>query len=336
MRSTISALFVAVAIAVAVFDIFAGSAPLPTFAIDAMRELPADLGALAVPADDPANPATPVKIELGRRLFQDTRLSGNASVSCATCHRPDKAYTDGLRFSRSAAGGHLPRHTPTILNVAYYEAMNWDGKFQDLRQHAVATIGNPKVMNLKDEALLVARLQSVPAYRTMFLAAFGSGPTKDRVGEAIAAYERSLTTPDSPFDRYARGDKNALTPAQKRGLMLFVGKANCAECHYGTAFTDNAFHSLGLSGNDPGRFKITGQDVDLEAFRTPTLRNVSLTAPYMHDGSLRTLAAVVDFYDAGGGHKETKTSVLTELKLTRGEKRDLVAFMEGLTGGRGE
>jgi len=335
MRSTFySVLFVGAVIALALsqsYDLRARPAPV-RYPIDALRELPADLGALTPPAEDPENPITPAKVALGRRLFQETRLSGEGRVSCATCHVPEKAFTDGMRFSLAPNGKPMRRHTPTVLNVAYSSFLNWDGKFTTLRQHAVATIANPVNMNLPDESVLVARLDAEPGYGTMFGAAFGGGPTKARVGQAIEAYERSLTTPNSPFDRYAQGDKGALTGAQKRGLTLFTGKANCTECHYGPTFTDDAFHSLGIEGKDPGRFAITGLDVDFAAFKTPTLRNVSRTAPYMHNGSLATLRDVVDFYDAGGGLSEPKTPLLPKLHLTPSEKRDLVAFLESLTG----
>jgi cytochrome c peroxidase len=300
--------------------------------IDAMKELPADLGALTALPDLSDNPATAAKIELGRRLFNDRRLSGDLRVSCATCHIPEKAFTDGRPFSAAAHGKRMPRHTPTVLNAAYYRSWNWDGKFTSIRQHTLATMGNPKNMNLQNESLLIARLELVPAYRTLFHDAFGAGPSRERVAQAIEVYQRTLTTPDSPFDRYARGDKSALTESQKRGLMLFTGKANCTECHYGTNFTDDSFHALGVGGEDPGRAGITGLDMDLKTFKTPTLRNVSLTAPYMHDGSVGTLRDVVDFYDAGGGSGRPKTPLLWKLNLSEREKSDLIAFLRSLTG----
>jgi cytochrome c peroxidase len=306
--------------------------PVPVFPIDALRELPADLGALAPLADLADNPATAAKIELGRRLFHDRRLSGDLRVSCATCHIPERAFTDGRPFSPAAEGRRMPRHTPTVLNAAYYQSWNWDGKFTSIREHTLGTMGNPRNMNLQDEQLLIARLEGVPAYRTLFLEAFGAGPTRERVAQAIEVYQRTLTTPDSPFDRYARGDKRALTDAQKRGLMLFTGKANCTECHYGSNFTDGAFHALGVKTDDPGRAKVTGLDMDLKTFKTPTLRNVSLTAPYMHDGSVATLRDVIDFYDAGGGAEEPKTPLLRKLHLSKSEKSDLLAFLRSLTG----
>lgn len=187
-------------------------------------------------------------------------------------------------------------------------------------------------MNMQDEAVLVARLEAVAAYRASFREVFGGPATRQRVAQALDAYVRTLTTPNSPFDRYASGDKNALTDAQKRGLMLFVGKAECTLCHRGPNFADDQFHALGIRGDDPGRFKVTGAEADRYAFKTPTLRNVELTAPYMHDGSLATLREVIDFYDRGGGQQEPKSVLLRRLYLTEREKSDLVAFLESLTG----
>ena len=166
----------------------------------------------------------------------------------------------------------------------------------------------------------------------MFREVFGGPPTRQRVALAIDAYVRDLTTPNSPFDRYAAGDKSALTDAQKRGLMLFTGKADCTMCHRGPTFSDDQFHALGIHGDDPGRFKITGVEADRNAFKTPTLRNAALTAPYMHDGSLPTLRDVIDFYDAGGGGQKPKSVLLRRLNLTEEEKSDLAAFLESLTG----
>jgi cytochrome c peroxidase len=185
---------------------------------------------------------------------------------------------------------------------------------------------------MQDEGALIARLEAVPAYRAQFREVFGAPATKQRVALAIEAYVNNLTTPNSPFDRYAAGDRGALTDAQKRGLDLFVGKADCVMCHRGPNFSDDQFHALGVAGNDAGRFAITGAEADRNAFRTPTLRNVERTAPYMHDGSLSTLRDVINFYDTGGGEHRPKSALLRELNLSEKEKSDLVAFLESLTG----
>jgi len=226
----------------------------------------------------------------------------------------------------------MPRHTPTLLNSVYYRYINWDGKFTNVPQLVLAVLANPRNMNMQNEGALVARLTSVPEYRAQFREMFGGPPTKRRVALAIDAYVRGLTTPNSPFDRYAAGDKKALTNAQKRGLALFVGKAECTMCHRGPNFEDDQFHALGVKGDDSGRFKITGAEADRNAFKTPTLRNVARTAPYMHDGSLATLRDVINFYNAGGGAQQPKSMLLRKLNLTEKEKSDLVAFLESLTG----
>ena len=313
-------------------DLSAGWRRSARYAIDAISPLPGGLGVLPAAPEDPENPITPAKIELGKQLFDDTRLSGDESLSCASCHPKEMGYAEAVPFSAGAEGKPMPRHTPTLLNAAYYRYINWDGKFANTVQLVPTILANPRNMNMQDEGLLTVRLESVPAYRALFREVFGGPPTKQRVAQALDAYVRSLTTPNSPFDRYAAGEKNALTDAQKRGLMLFVGKADCTMCHRGPNFADDQFHALGVGGDDPGRFKVTGVDADRNAFRTPTIRNVALTAPYMHDGSLSTLRQVIDFYDAGGGYQRPKSLLLRKLHLTEKEKSDLVAFLESLTG----
>lgn len=300
--------------------------------IDTLSSLPGGLGRLPALPEDPDNPITPAKFKLGQQLFEDPRLSGDESLSCSSCHPKELGYADGMPFSEGAQGKPMPRHTPTILNSAYNRYINWDGKFATIRQLVPAVLANPKNMNMQNDAVLLSRLESVPEYREQFHEAFGGPATKDRVTLAIEAYVRGLTTPNSPFDRYAAGDKSALTDAQQRGLVLFVGKADCAMCHRGPNFADDQFHALGIRGADEGRYKVTGVEADRYAFKTPTLRNVELTAPYMHDGSVTTLRGVIDFYNNGGGQQQPKSVLLRKLYLTEGEKSDLVAFLESLTG----
>ena len=300
--------------------------------IDTVSSLPGGLGRLPALPEDPENPLTPAKFKLGQQLFEDARLSGDESLSCASCHPKELGYADGMPFSEGAQGKPMPRHTPTILNSAYNRYINWDGKFATIRQLVPAVLANPKNMNMQDDAVLLSRLESVPEYREQFHEVFGGPPSKDRVTLAIDAYVRGLTTPNSPFDRYAAGDKNALTDAQQRGLVLFVGKADCAMCHRGPNFADDQFHALGIRGADEGRYKVTGVEADRYAFKTPTLRNVELTAPYMHDGSVSTLRGVIDLYNNGGGQQQPRSLLLRKLYLTEKEKSDLVAFLESLTG----
>jgi cytochrome c peroxidase len=302
-----------------------------TYAIDAIRPLPGGLGLLPPPPENRENPSTWQKIELGRRLFEDPRLSGDESLSCASCHPREMGYTEAVPFSLGSDGKPMPRHTPTLLNAAYSRSLTWDGKFANIVEVVFAVLANPRNMNMQDDAVLVARVESVPAYRALFREAFGAAPTRLRVAQALEVYVRSLTTGNSAFDRYVAGDKKALNAAQKRGLMLFVGRAGCAMCHRGPNFADDQFHALGVNGDDPGRFGVTGEEADRNGFKTPTLRNVAQTAPYMHDGSLSTLRGVIDFYDAGGGERP-KSPLLHKLHLTKLEKSDLVAFLESLTG----
>ncbi|HYK02834.1 MAG TPA: cytochrome c peroxidase [Thermoanaerobaculia bacterium] len=304
--------------------------------VDSVSSLPGGLGQLPALPDDPENPITPAKFELGRQLFEDARLSGDESLSCASCHPREMAYADATPLSEGAGGQPMPRHTPTVLNSAYYRYINWDGKFANISELVLGVLANPRNMNMQNESVLVARLESVPEYRAQFRDVFDGPPTKQRVAFAIDAYVRRLTTPNSPFDRYAAGDQRALTEAQKRGLVLFVGKADCAMCHRGPNFADDQFHALGIAGSDrgadTGRFKVTGVEADRYAFKTPTLRNVAMTAPYMHDGSVSTLRQVIDFYNAGGGGQRPKSPLLRKLDLTEREKSDLEAFLESLTG----
>ena len=300
--------------------------------IDQVSSLPGGLGLLPALPENPENPITPAKRELGRQLFEDTRLSGDESLSCASCHPKEMGYADPMPFSEGAQGKLMPRHTPTLLNSAYNRYINWDGKFANVPELVLAVMANPRNMNMQDESVLVARLESVPEYRAQFREVFGGPPNRQRVALAIDAYVRKLTTPNSPFDRYVAGEKRALTDTQLRGLVLFVGKADCAMCHRGPNFADDQFHALGIRGDDEGRFNVTRVEADRYAFRTPTLRNVELTAPYMHDGSVSTLRGVIDFYDAGGGYQQPKSPLLRKLHLTEREKADLVAFLESLTG----
>jgi len=300
--------------------------------IDSVSSLPGGLGLLPALPEDPENPITPAKYELGQKLFEDPRLSGDESLSCASCHAKEMGYAEGVPFSAGAEGKPMPRHTPTLLNSAYYRYINWDGRFANVSELVLSVMANPRNMNMQDESVLIARLESVPEYRVQFQEVFGGRPTRQRVALAIEAYVRRLTTPNSPFDHYAAGDQRALSEAQKRGLVLFVGKADCAMCHRGPNFSDDQFHALGIAGDDAGRFKVTSVEADRGTFRTPTLRNVEVTAPYMHDGSKPTLRAVIDFYNNGGGPQRPKSPLLRKLDLTEQEKSDLVAFLESLTG----
>jgi cytochrome c peroxidase len=304
--------------------------------LDQMSRLPGDLGPLPPVPVSADNPQDEAKVELGRKLFFDARLSRDRVQSCASCHDPRKCFSDGRPRAVGFGGRELARRSPSVLNAACNIRQFWDGRASTLEQQAEGPLLDKAEMNMSAD-LLCARLQAVPEYNRWFQAVFGGSPTLKNAAKAIAAFERTLITPDGPFDAYAHGDKGALSISEKRGLILFIGKAACAQCHNGPTLTDSRFHRLGLSRRlpgpeDVGRFAVTGKDQDRGAFKTPTLRNVSLRAPYMHDGAFRTLEEVVDFYDRGGDVDPQKSPLIFELGLSKQEKSDLIAFLRSLTG----
>ena len=307
--------------------------------LDSLETLPGGLGALPdeVP-ENPDNPQTPEKIELGRLLYFEKRLSGDASMSCASCHNPDQGYSDALPRTIGFNQKELGRHSPTVLNAAFNTAQFWDGRAATLEEQAMGPIMAAGEMNMGSEEQMIEVLNSDPDYVKRFQEVFGESPSLENVGKAIAAFEKTIITPDSPFDRYAKGDKTALTASQKRGLILFMGKASCVGCHNGVNFSDNLYHNLGVKQEGPekedlGRFAVTNDPKDKYAFKTPTVRNAELTAPFMHDGSEKTLMEVVEFYDKGGEpNKPNKSPLMIPLNLTQQEKEDLVEFMKSLTG----
>ncbi len=252
----------------------------------------------ALPEEVPApedNPTTAGKVALGKQLFFDPRLSGDNKMSCATCHLPDKAFGDERARASGAGGKELARNTQTVLNVGFYETFFWDGRVKSLEEQALAPITSPDEMN-QDLDELVRELDAVPEYVRQFRRVFDSPVTTDGVARALSAYQRTLVTRNSPFDRYLAGDKRALSNKAKRGMQVFVGEAGCVRCHNGPLLSDGKFYRLGVSWSDKGRSEVTGQDEDKYKFRTPSLRDVARTGPYMHDGSQRTLFDVVEFY----------------------------------------
>lgn len=297
------------------------------------RDLPAFLGPLR-PVKAPAeNPQTDAKVELGRMLFWDPRLSGNGMISCATCHNPALGWADGLPKGRGFNHKELGRSVPTVLNAAYYATQFWDGRAPSLEEQAKGPIQSPDEMNGSAE-LAVKGVNSLPGYRKRFESVFGGPATFDRIAQAIAAFERIVVDLDSPFDRYARGDDRAMSEAALRGLEIFTGKAGCAICHSGPNFADNRFHNIGV-GDDPGRFAVTKNEAERGAFKTPTVRNAALTAPYMHDGSLRTLQEVIGHYEKVANENPKRAHLspfLRSFTLTDREKADLEAFLRALTG----
>ena len=253
------------------------------------------MAALPTVAPSPAdNPATPEKVGLGRQLFFDPRLSGNNQMSCATCHVPEKAFADGLPKARGAGGKELSRSTPSLLNVGFYENYFWDGRAGSLEEQALTPIQSPDEMN-QDLAGLEEELNAVPGYVAQFQSVFGAQVARDGIAKALAAFQRTLVTQNSDFDRYLSGDTTALSEDAREGWKLFQS-AGCIRCHSGPSLSDSRFYRLGMSFYDRGRGAITGNEQDLYTFRTPGLHDVAKSGPYMHDGSLKTLTEVVEFY----------------------------------------
>ena len=324
-------------------------------------EAPLGLGDLAdlVPAE---NPLTPAKVELGRQLYFDGRLSRDGTVSCATCHDPARDWTDGLSVSVGIDGQTGGRSAPTIVNRILGGTQFWDGRADDLEAQALGPIGNPIEMGFSPEEA-AARLNEICGYALQFEAVFGGPATPDRIAMAIASFERTVLTGGSKLDYYERAypffdwepdededpeflaevdrildleKEYRLSEAQERGRELFFGKAKCSVCHVGRNLTDEGFHNIGVgvSGDeiDLGRFEVSGREQDKGAFKTPTLRGVTGTGPYMHDGSLETLMDVIEHYDRGGVGNPWLSDKIVPLGLTDGEKRDLLRFTCALNG----
>ena len=294
--------------------------------------LPAD--SVYLPDD---NPMSDDKVALGKLLYFDPRLSRDGTVSCASCHDPAKAFTDGRRTSPGVGQQLGPRNSPTVVNRLFAKEQFWDGRATDLEDQVHGPLMNPVEMGMPSDAEVVSRVQAVKGYPPLFAKAFGDGGVDfRRIAQAIAAYERTVVSGDSPYDRYVAGDKTALTDAQQRGLTVFFGRGRCVTCHVGFNFTDESYRNLGVGIDAPepdlGRYAVTRRDEDRGAFKTPTLRDVARTAPYMHDGSEATLIDVVEFYDRGGKLNPWLSKDMQPLSLSAQEKRDLVAFMESLNG----
>jgi cytochrome c peroxidase len=313
---------------------------------------------LPPPAFPEGNPTTPEKAELGKKLFFDRRLSGDGTMSCATCHDPETGYSDGLAISLSYPTTKNWRNSPGLVNAAYRKTLFWDGRAASLEEQALFPMMSPFEMN-RNLDYVEEVLATVPEYVEAFRKIFGGEITRQRVSMAIAAFERTLVSRDTPLDRFLRGEKDALTPRQLAGYGLFTGKAGCAACHGGENLTDERFHNLGVpedpkatedprvlatarfvgkvSGfpeyrtltGDPGRFLVTKAPEDWKAFVTPPLREVARTPPYMHNGSLSSLEEVIDFFDRGGGADPKKSPLLKPLGLSKEEKEALRDFLSG-------
>lgn len=253
---------------------------------------------IALPATAPVlddNPVTPDKVELGKQLFFDSRLSGDNRMSCATCHLPEKAYGDGRTRSQGWDGKPLTRNTPTVMNAGFFSTLFWDGRAASLEEQALFPIQSTAEMN-QDLDELVAELAAVPGYVRQFERVFGRSVNVQDIAKALATFQRTLVARNSPFDRYLAGDEDALSDLAREGLELFRGDAGCIRCHHGPLLSDGKYYRLGVGRGDEGRGAVTNKRDDLFKFRTPSLRDVAETGPYMHDGSLTTLFDVVQFY----------------------------------------
>ncbi len=303
---------------------------------------PLGLPPVPIPAD---NPPTAETIELGRRLYYDPILSVDHSTSCASCHSPGVGFSDPRQFSEGFRNQKGNRHSPPVVNAAYFEFQFWDGRAPTLEKQAEGPVQNPVEMaHTLDGA--VKKLEADPSYRAAFAKAFGPGPiTYDMVSKSIASFERTVVSGNSPFDRYYYGgDKSALNGSARRGLEVFRDpkKGNCVSCHtigdkY-ALFTDNKFHNIGIGvvneePVDVGRYAVTQNEADRGAFKTPSLRNVAERGPYFHDGSRKTLKDAIDFYIGGGNSNSNLDKEIHALDFLSGqERKDLQAFLESLTG----
>jgi cytochrome c peroxidase len=293
--------------------------------------VPAGLDLLVPVPDD--NLLTVPKVELGRRLFFDPIMSRDRQTACASCHRAASAFADTVATSRGAAGRSPTRNTPTLLNRAFARHLFWDGRAATLEDAVLQPVENPRELDLRvTEAL--TRLSADSGYRESFQAAFSDGVTRPNLARVLASFIRTLLTGDAPLDRFMAGDSAALSIEARLGRRLFLGKANCAACHSGPNLTDDRFHNTGVSwGRDPGRVAVSSIEYDRGKFRTPTLRNVASTAPYMHDGSVRTLRDVVMFYSRGGNPNPNLDHRIGRLNLREDEVNALVAFLKALSSG---
>ena len=277
------------------------------------------------------NPYTPEKLALGKKLYFDTRISVSSAQSCASCHSPAFGWADGLAVGVGFGMAQLGRHSPTIVNAAWGAIFMWDGRLADLEEQALGPIQSPGEMNMPVEQLM-QRLGTIPEYKPLFAAAFpGEAMNPKTLAKAIATYERTVVSQRAPFDDWVDGSEQAISEEAKRGFALFNTKAQCSSCHEGWNFTNDGFQDIGLPSDDVGRGKFVPGVVKMQhAFKTPSLREISHRAPYMHDGSLETLEQVVEHYDSGGIERASRSDLMHPLGLTAQEKSDLVAFLKTL------
>ncbi len=336
MRRMICVLIVSLPIAPPVASAEEATKPLP------VDNLPAELSLTTIPLGldtnrtiPSDNPLTLARVKLGRQLFFDGRLSKDGTISCASCHVPEKAFASSDVVAPGVDGKLGTRNSPTVLNRVYGKAMFWDGRAASLEEQALQPIENPVEMNTT-VATVLERLRSDAPYRQQFANAFDDGITATNLAKALASFERVLLSGNSSVDRFHGGEFAALTKQQRLGLWIFESRGQCWRCHSGRNFSDESFHNTGVSwGRQPldlGRFDVTHAERDRGRFHTPTLRNVAITAPYMHDGSMATLAEVVAFYNRGGTKNAHLDPLIKPLNLNEHEQAALVAFLQALTG----
>ncbi len=282
-----------------------------------------------------SNPLTVEKAVLGKTLFFDSKLSRDRTMSCATCHAPDKRWSDGRLRPLGAENIPNARRTPTVLNSAWLTALMWDGRAGSLEAQAALPITTAHEMNF-DMVALIERLKKTEGYAPLFSQAFGDGSiTPKRVAEALASFQRTLVSNSSPFDRWVMGDDNAISERAKRGFDIFSGKAQCISCHKSWRFTDDSFHDIGLRTNDLGRGSMVPAEVTLlqHAFKTPSLRDLPIEGPYMHNGSMSSLDEVIRHYEEGGIDRKSRSLEMKTFELTDEERLALVDFVKTLDGG---
>jgi len=277
------------------------------------------------------NPYTPEKAALGKKLYFDTRLSSGKVLSCATCHSPGFGWGDGLPKGVGHGMKELGRRSPTVVNVAWGQIFMWDGRAGTLEEQALGPIQSDAEMNMPISNLL-ERIAAITEYKPLFDAAFpGEAIAPATIAKSIATYERTIVSNPSPFDLWIDGQESAISDGAKRGFALFNAKAKCSSCHVGWNFTDDSFHDIGLASEDIGRGKFLPQVVKMQyAFKTPGLREITRRGPFMHDGSMATLEAVVEHYDKGGVERASRSDLMKPLGLSAQEKADLVAFLRVL------
>jgi cytochrome c peroxidase len=341
------------------------------FKMDLPPAIPADIWEMLIPKD---NPMTEAKVALGRDLYFDKRLSVDNTVSCATCHDPVTAFVQNLNVAEGVAGKKGARNSPTVLNAMFNVEQFWDGRATSLEEQAKGPITNPLEMAMPSPEAVVTKLKAIPDYVKRFKDVFGGPITIDNIAKAIAAFERTQLSGDSPFDRFNAGDKSAMSESAQRGFEVFKGKGRCVTCHEFNSsspfFTDFKYHNIGVGAkatsnfemlsrkvqqmanagklnfeeidklaltegySELGRFLITRQPKDIGVFKTPTLRDIELTAPYMHDGSLKTLREVIDLYNKGGEPNPNLDGGIRKLDLTEQEINDLEEYLKSLTSTR--